>query len=478
MPTGRSILDPMPIACDLLVAAREEVNLLATDRVGELDSSAHAVRLIGRTPIRLTPRAAHLVALAPQGGYHSRVIALLNAGRLVLIQRYIERPSAPASVRRQRGSEPPPELTAAAGAGATRLSEQTAWIKFQVVHHVTGEPFVGVHLAVRTPGGLEVFVQTGADGGAMVRDIEPGACSVWCPLENARLAQTVAFVGMGAPVAQDGGAPDVSSRSAEAAEAEWIAHIAEHHVKSGETLANIAASNDMSWKELAEFNWGTSNPDEINQHLRDDVGCSEKTPDGFNYRFTSEDEPGLLYVPRPWSQEGLATEQTHVIRVRLAAGFRLILESIDKQRIPEAEYEVTLADGSVRTGRLGRSGVALIKDPPPGDVEVVYTNLDDIEAKSLAAAARQAFDDRDPLEIHRLFRYPRETIRRAFKAYEQYYNTYHGKGLRGDIEEEFGADEEASVLFFAYMGAAGQPGAIEDETYTEEGVSVEEAPRG
>jgi len=212
--------------------------------------------------------------------------------------------------------------------------------------------------------------------------------------------------------------------------------------------------------------------------LRDDVGCTAKTRDGFNYRFTSEDEPGLICIPRQWEQAGLATERTHVIRVRLAAGFRLILENEDKLRIPEAEYEVTLADGSVRKGRLGRSGVALIKDPPPGDLEVCYPDLDDIEAKSLAAMARKAFDDRDPTELHRLFRYPRETIQRAFKAYAEYFNTYHGQGLRGDIEQEFGTDEEARMLFYAYMGAAGKPGAIEEPAREEEDLASEEVVHG
>lgn len=469
---------PMPIGCDLLVAAREEVGESPGDHVRELDSPAVARRLLGPGPLRFTPRAADLVALGPHGGSSRRVIALLNAGRLVLIERRIERPTAPASARTKRGNAPPPELSTTSGLNAAHAATQTGWIKFQVVHHATGEPFAGVRLAVRTPGGLEVFVVTDGAGRAGVSDIEPGECSVWCPLEHARLAQTVAFVGMRAPATQGAGTAEPLRQPHEAAEAEWIAHIVEHRVQTGESLASVAASHDMSWKELAEFNWGTASPDQVNEHLRDEVGCTEKTPDGFNYRFTSEDEPGLLYVPKPWSQAGLATEQTHVIRVRLAGGFRLILENDDKLRIPEAEYEVRLADGSVRTGRLGRSGVALIQDPPPGEIEVFYPDLDDIEAKSLAAAARRAFDERDPTELHRLFRYPRETIQRAFKAYETHYNTYHGKGLRGDIEEEFGNDDEASVLYFAYMGAAGQPGAIEEAAREEQDAEAEEAPRG
>src|SRR5262249_28492564 len=95
-----------------------------------------------------------------------------------------------------------------------------------------------------------------------------------------------------------------------------------------------------------------------------------------------------------------------------------------------------------------------IKDPPPGPVKVRYRDLDDIEAKSLAATVRRALDDRNPLEIHRLFRYPAETVQRAFQAYDQYFNDYHGEGLRNDLEREFFADPDPELIFFGYLSHA------------------------
>jgi hypothetical protein len=233
-----------------------------------------------------------------------------------------------------------------------------------------------------------------------------------------------------------------------------IFEIEKHKVKTGESIASLAKGAGISWQDLAKFNWGTDVPDEINKHLRDEVGCSKKTPDGFNYVFDDSDKPGIVYIPKEWKQAGLATEMTHTLRVQSMARFLVILKNDHDLRIPEAEYEATLADGSKRSGRLGRGGVDAIDDPPVGDVEVKFPDLDDIEAKSLAATVRKAFDDRNPKEIHRLFRYPPETVQRAFKAYDKYFNDYRGQGLRNDIEQEWSGDSDAMMVLLSYLGEA------------------------
>jgi hypothetical protein len=435
----------MPNACGALLAARDEVPL-ALRATCPVESHSATYRWLARFRHRMTIRAAQVVAECPAGGTLDSLAELLVAGRIVLVAPHAELPLAQPVVRRRpriTPAEPLPEIP-----------KVTSWISFQVVHHMTGEPYEGVRLVVRTPSGLEVSCRTDSAGMATLDEIIPGDCDVWCPLKDARLARTVAFVGMGKPVPRDAGGTAGSFRPGRRPSAEWIANIDEHQVQTGETLKSIADANGYSWQDLAEFNWGTRAPDEINRHLRDDVGCTVKTRDGFNYQFTSEDEPGLIYIPRQWSQSGLPTERTHVIRVRLAAGFRLILKNDDDLRIPLADYEVTLADGSLRKGRLGRGGVALIKDPPPGPVEVRYTDLDDVEAKSLAVTVRKAFDDRLPKEIHRLFRYPKETIQRAFKAYDQHFNDYHGQGLREDIRREWSTDDDAALVLHTYLADA------------------------
>jgi hypothetical protein len=226
-----------------------------------------------------------------------------------------------------------------------------------------------------------------------------------------------------------------------------------HRVRKGETLAGVAKSSGITWQELAQFNWGTADPDKINERLRDEVGCTRKTRDGWNYVFDDSDHPGIIFIPTQWEQKGLAADRTHTIRVRSRSRFFVILENDAGLRIPDVEYEAMLADGSKHSGQLGRGGVDAIENPPKGPVEIKFLDLDDIESKSLAANVRKALDDRDPREIHRLFRYPDRTVRRVFEAYDKYFNDYHGKGLRNDLESEFSSDPDALMVLnghFAY----------------------------
>lgn len=436
----------------------------------------------------LTSAARSVLALGSNGD-RRMMLANLAEGRLVFLEPRTPRPLRSTPPIRRR---PQPEPLV-----ANRPSEKTAWLRIRVVDDQSGDPLPNVLLKITQPNRLTFEYTTRPDGMVEVDGIDPGICDVASSLEGAQLTDTYQFVTIGdkpsaippasEPSADENAKPleassdqsgKLTTPAAVSKQGVRIAQIDEHKVRGGESIKSLAEQNGLTWQQLAIFNWETDVPDEINVKLADQVGCTQKAPDGVNYRFDDSDEPGLVLIPKPWSVQGLATDQTHTIRVRTETRFYLVLENDDKLRIPEAEYEVNLADGSIRKGRLGRSGVGVIKNPPPGDVEVYYPDLDDIEAKSLAATARKAFDLRDPTELHRLFRYPKETIQRAFKAYGEYFNTYHGKGLRGDIEEDFATDEEASVLFFAYMGAAGQPGAIEEPAQEEHADKEAEADRG
>ncbi len=72
----------------------------------------------------------------------------------------------------------------------------------------------------------------------------------------------------------------------------------EYKVKDNDSLESIAKKNNIQWQDLAMFNFGTDNPDEINIHLRNTVGCLKKTKDGKNYIFTKDDDPGIIYIPK------------------------------------------------------------------------------------------------------------------------------------------------------------------------------------
>ena len=96
-----------------------------------------------------------------------------------------------------------------------------------------------------------------------------------------------------------------------------ITEIQAHKVRTGQSLDGLAKANGLTWQVLANFNWGTADPNKISQHLRKDVGCTKKTQDRKNYVFDDSDEPGIIYIPKPWRVGSLPTNKTHVVRVRI-----------------------------------------------------------------------------------------------------------------------------------------------------------------
>jgi hypothetical protein len=301
------------------IAERGEVAVDCPNRAQPLPTISRIQRMLASQRVPSTARAASRLAPAPRDRPLKHLAQLLHKGAIVLLD-VREAPTLIAPVLDVPAVAPPPETVLAS---ATRV----AWIRFKVVHHVTGEPFVGARLVVREPSGMETAHRTREDGLVEIHDIDPGVCDVWSPLKGARLQRTLGFVAMGdqprTPRADDGiqRADPPTPLNAEP-HAEWIAEVRAHHVQTGESLDGIARANDFTWQELAEFNWDTREPDQINEHLRDDVGCTAKTHDGFNYSFRSEDQPGIIYIPRPWAVGGLATEQTHTIRVRTLGTLR------------------------------------------------------------------------------------------------------------------------------------------------------------
>ena len=69
-------------------------------------------------------------------------------------------------------------------------------------------------------------------------------------------------------------------------------------MKDGDNWGSIASANRVDVGALITFNFKTSNPDEINWYLREKVGCRMEAPDHDNYRFSSRDVPGIIYIPK------------------------------------------------------------------------------------------------------------------------------------------------------------------------------------
>jgi hypothetical protein len=107
-----------------------------------------------------------------------------------------------------------------------------------------------------------------------------------------------------------------------------------HKVTDGDSLKKLAQSNDLTWQELALFNWGTEVPEEINAFLYFVVGCRKplgEAPfsDTGNYVFSSQDGSlgtGEILIPKKFKSAGLALDTTHVLRVKTPQPKPLVTE--------------------------------------------------------------------------------------------------------------------------------------------------------
>lgn len=301
-------------------------------RVGPPDRLRRAI-VVGDS--HLTRGARGVLAATATGGATSAILMHLAEGRLIFLEPRTPRPLKLApSGRRKPIAAPLPVSTPDAG-------DKTSWIKLRVVADATGEPLAGVKLSVTQPNGKTFDYATRPDGAVEVHGIDPGACDVASPLDEGRVGDTYDFVeiadrstgvGEAKPAAPaDEAAPSPTATGDKtgpeptggppiappiAGRGVRIARVEVHKVRTGESIKSLAESNGLTWQQLALFNWYTEIPDEINVKLRDEVGCTKKAPDGVNYRFDDADDPGIVYIPTLWNAKGLATDQTHTIRVR------------------------------------------------------------------------------------------------------------------------------------------------------------------
>lgn len=329
--------------------------------------------------------------------------------------------------------------------------ERTAltWVAFRVVDEKTSDPVSSVRLRVTLPDGVEDFYTTGASGTVRVDDLPPGTCDVACDLTGATLGDTYEFKGEGEPTPAEGAWP--SARIGQS-NLKRIALVERHKVKDGDSILSIAKAAGLDWKLLARFNWGTDVPDEINKRLVDDVGVTTRTPDGKNWKFTSSDQPGIVYVPKKWEHLGLATGKEHVLQVRLVAPLHLRLRTQEgAHRVPEAGYKITWANKQVHEGKVGRAGIDLVEDPPPGTFEIEWQEHPKVLAGSLAAHARQAMDSGEQRTLLEVLKFDPETTRLMMAVYDAHFNDHSGRGLVEDMYATFPDGEERTMLEFALL---------------------------
>ncbi len=128
----------------------------------------------------------------------------------------------------------------------------------------------------------------------------------------------------------------------------YLVKAREYKVQDGDSLDNIAVKAGLTWQELAKFNWGTDKPREVNKMLQARVGCTSRTADGLNFIFTSQDDPGIIYIPEDAQPQILPVNQTKnvsVTRPKIFVKLSLQTNDILGQKMPNVHLVLKSMDG-------------------------------------------------------------------------------------------------------------------------------------
>jgi outer membrane protein OmpA-like peptidoglycan-associated protein len=226
----------------------------------------------------------------------------------------------------------PPEKAGPAGLAALSSSlaraaaQKKTTFSAKVVDDATGEPIAGVKLELRLVDGSTLKVASGSDGSVEVLDVEPGSHTLSGSIGGTTKPSALEFVSVGesssaGTTSED--APKAPGKATKRPAADQSASppsfslvaVERYKVKKGDALEKIAAKNDLDRAMLAYFNWGVYSPREVEEKLRDQVGCTEKDENG-RYVLADEDEPGIIFIPKPWRAAGLEAGKQHTVRVK------------------------------------------------------------------------------------------------------------------------------------------------------------------
>ena len=328
------------------------------------------------------------------------------------------------------------EEVSAAASTPSRLVKKAIQVTFLEVG--TQRPLSGAAFTVVKPDGSSGRESTSSAGVISLSGLDPGACQFTCLINGATV--TKSYSGAAGDPPGDGDSDDDDDDTDDddsdtsPIENAFVVDAEAYHVKTGDTPESIAAKSGVDWNTIAQFNYETTDPDELETFYRDRLGCTNQTPDGKKYVFDDDDDPGIILIPRAW-ESSFAVGDTYTVWLTPERTIFISLENEDELALPGAAYQVELADGSTREGQLGDSGIARLTGVPDGPFAVSYPDRDDLLARSIAASMREAFDQQQTGPLFFMLGQEPDVVQQTVAVYEQYFNDLSGDGLAADIDQ-------------------------------------------
>jgi OmpA family len=119
---------------------------------------------------------------------------------------------------------------------------------------------------------------------------------------------------------------------------------------------------ELTWQQIALFNWGTKDPDVVDEFLRDQLGCYKRGEDKLFLIMADVDAEEPLLIPRAFTHDSLALGRPHTLRVRKLEEPPAQFEACCKVSGPTFEFDKSFIRPSV-VGDLEGVQQALTKHP-------------------------------------------------------------------------------------------------------------------
>ncbi len=236
---------------------------------------------------------------------------------------------------------PPPEPI-------PKVKDPVGPLRIRVVEDSTGKPIPNVKISFWNDDLPPLYTN---DDGIAENLYAPGKTYiVECPPDKFTLTEISDFVGEGeTPIhptqSEDSESPEPESNASltdkdkksksltsNSRKPEYkIAHVIEYKVKTGDSFMTACRKGAGLIPMIgAYFNWGVRTNEEIQEKLRDYVGCTERDEDG-DYILDDSNDPGIIYLYKKWEMTGVLINEMRTLRVRKIQPKSLMLHNVELQ---------------------------------------------------------------------------------------------------------------------------------------------------